>query len=207
MKRYLALVLLLIAVPAEAKFRTGSEWAGLPPETRTFYVAGVRDFMGTLGSRNKAPLAVRIHTCLGAARFAPAATADFILEWIKRRTDAAEANAAGLVLSYIENSCKNASTDHAEPAKPEVLYKRFAALTLPQQASYLEGIHDALEVVSRRGENRARQLRECRTRSGLTDARRFANVVANYAKLDESRIGPNASFAEATVIYLLAHCN
>jgi hypothetical protein len=206
MKRYLALVLLLIAVPAEAKFRTGSEWSGLPPEARTFYVAGVRDFMGMYASRGKDPRAARIHTCLGAARFAPAATADFILEWIKHRTDVAESNAAVFVLSYILDSCESASADHAEPAKPVVTYKAFAGLTPPLQASYIEAVQDALEALSLTIDSRPRELRECMTRSGLTDKKRLASAVTEYVQLNERRIGPNASFAEATVVYLLAHC-
>lgn len=206
MKRYLALVLLLIAMPAEAKFRTASQWRSLPIESRTFYVAGVRDFIAMFASRGEDPILSKVHRCLGAARFAPAEIADFIVERIKLRGEISEVNAAGVILGYIEQDCRSASAVHAEPATPEVLYKKFAALTLPLQASYLEGVHDALEVFSRRGENRARRLRECRSRSGLTDVTRFANAVAEYAKLDESRIGPNASFAEATIIYLLTRC-
>ncbi len=205
-KRYLVLVLFLIAMPAEAQFRTASEWAGLPPESRTFYIAGVRDFIAIYASRGKGPIASRVHTCLGGARFAPAATADFILERIKLRKDVAESNAAGIVLSYIENDCRSPSAGYAKPAKPAVPYKAFTALTPPLQASYIESIQDALKAVSHPRESRARELSECMTRSGLIDVKRLANAVTEYAKLNESRIEPDASFAEATLFYLIARC-
>jgi hypothetical protein len=44
------------------------------------------------------------------------------------------------------------------------------------------------------------------TRSGLIDNKRLASAVTEYVQLNERRIGPNASFAEAAVVYLLAHC-
>jgi hypothetical protein len=210
MKRCLALILILIAMPAEAKFRTASEWAGLPPQARTFYVAGVRDLTAMFASQGKDALKykllARIHTCLGAARFAPAEAADYILEWIKFRADASESNVAGMTLSYFEKDCRRASADHTEPAKPAVTYKSFVALTPLLQASYVEAIHDTLEAVSRRGESWMRQLHECMIRSGLTDARRLADAVTEYSKLNDSRVEPDASFAEVTVSYLLARC-
>jgi hypothetical protein len=206
MKRCLVLVLLLIAMPAEANFRTASEWVGLPPLSRAFYVAGVRDFTAMMASRGSGPVLSRIHTCLGAARFVPAETADFIFEWIKLRKDVAESNAAGVVLSYIENDCRSASADYAKPAKAELTYKGFVALTPPLQASYVEAIQDTLAAVSHRRDNWARQLRECMIRGGLMDAKRLANAVTEYAKLNGSGIEADASFAHVTVFFLLERC-
>lgn len=204
MKRYLVLVLLLIAMPAEARFRTASEWADLPPQSRAFYVAGVRDLTAMIASRSNGPVLSRIHTCLGAARFAPADTADFIVEWIKLRKDVARSNAAGVILGYIENDCRSASADYVKPAKPTVTYKAFVTLAPPLQASYVEAIQDMLAVVSRRRESRTGELRECMTR--LVDAKQLTKVVTEYAKLNASTIEPDASFAQVTVMYLLERC-
>lgn len=206
MKRCLALILLLIAMPAEAKFRTASEWAELPPQPRAFYVAGVRDLTAIIASKGKEALLLRIHACLGAGRFAPAETADFIVERIKLRTDVSESNAAGIILGYIERDCRSASADYAGPAKPAVTYKTFVALASPLQASYVEAIQDMLAAVMRRRESWTGQLRECITRSGLVDGKRLASAVTEYAKLNGGGIEPDASFAQVTVTYLLERC-
>jgi hypothetical protein len=167
--------------------------------------------MAVYASGGKSQIAARIHTCLGAARFAPAETADFILEWIKLRKDVArskdiaESNAAGFVLNYIKHDCSSPSADYARPAKPLVSYKEFAALTPPLQASYVEAIQDTLEAFTGPGESAISKRRECMT-VGLMDVQWLVSAVTEYAKLTESRIEPDASFAEVTLFYLATRC-
>ncbi len=211
MKRGLVFALLLFAGPAEAQFRTASEWAALPAPSRTAYMAGARDTLALLAMSGQGAALKKIDACLSDSRYGNSEwLANSVAEYVKTRADLANGNIAELAFRYIENLCATTPTRRdADPAEAVVSLSEFTAFAAPLRAHYVEAVQDSLRPIALSSKSKegklARDL-ECMKRDGLDDPAKLADASLKFAKDQEGKINKDASFAQITLVFLGQNC-
>jgi hypothetical protein len=208
MKRGLVLALLLFASPAEAQFRTATDWAALPAPSRTAYMAGARDTLALLAMSGQGALLKKIDACLQDSRYGNATwLADSVAAYVKSRADLANANSAEVAFSYIENLCATTPTRRdVDPAEAVISLSEFTAFAAPLRASYIEAVQDSLHPIARDKKSKVARDLECMKRDGLADPAKLAEAALKYAGEQEGKINKDASFAQITLVFLGQNC-